>query len=72
LELNGQGWSSSIDKITRSYMIPQLWVVRKSVVRHVAGKWNIGNAYVFDITDSNIQEVENKLNEIIFNSIPLQ
>jgi nucleoside-triphosphatase THEP1 len=72
LELNGQGWSSSIDKITRSYMIPHLWVVRKSLVQKISRKWNIGNVYVFDITDSSIQEVENKLNEIIFNSIPLQ
>jgi nucleoside-triphosphatase THEP1 len=65
LELSDQGWSSAIENLTRSITIPQLWVIRKSLVKKITRKWNIGNAYVFDITDSSIREVENKLNEII-------
>jgi nucleoside-triphosphatase THEP1 len=67
LELNGQGWSGAMDKITTSSKIPQLWVVRKSLVQRITRRWNIGNAYIFDITESSIQEVENKLYEIIQN-----
>ncbi|MCX6320442.1 MAG: hypothetical protein NTX93_01360 [Bacteroidia bacterium] len=66
LELNGQGWSGAIENITRSIIVPQLWVVRKSIVKKITRKWNIGNAYIFDITESSIQEVKNKLNEIMF------
>jgi nucleoside-triphosphatase THEP1 len=72
LELNGQGWSNSINNITSQYTIPHLWVVRKSLVQKISKKWNIGNAYVFDITDSNIEEVEKKLIELISYPIPLQ
>ena len=72
LELNDQGWSRAIESLTRSTTIPQLWVVRRSLVQKIARRWNIGNAYIFDITESSIQEVESKLREIMSNPIPLQ
>jgi len=65
LEINGQGWSSSIEKITASSDIPQLWVVRKSLVKKIARKWNTGNVYIFDVNESSLQEVEEKIIEII-------
>jgi nucleoside-triphosphatase THEP1 len=72
LELNGKGWSDAIENITRNNSMPQLWIVRKSLVQKCTRRWNIGNAYIFDITESSIQETENKLTEIISNSIPSQ
>src|SRR5664280_357254 len=66
LELNGQCWSNAIENITRSNTVPQLWIVRKSLLQKISRRWNIGNAYIFDITESTIQEVENKLTEILF------
>lgn len=67
LELNGQGWSKAIDKITTSFRIPQLWIVRKTLLQKISSRWYIGNVYIFDIAESSIQEVENKLKEIIKN-----
>jgi len=72
LELNGQGWSNAIENITRNNTVPQLWIVRKSLVQKCSGRWNIGNAYIFDITESSIQQAEKKLTEIISNLIPSQ
>jgi nucleoside-triphosphatase THEP1 len=72
LELNGQGWSNAIENITRNSTVPQLWIVRKSLVQKCSRRWNIGNAYIFDITESSTQEVENKFTEIISNSTPSQ
>jgi hypothetical protein len=46
--------------------------VRKSLLQKISRRWNIGNACIFDITESSILEVENKLYEIILNSIPSQ
>jgi nucleoside-triphosphatase THEP1 len=69
LELNDHGWSRAIENLTRSITIPQLWVVRKSLVQKITRRWNIGNAYIFDITESSIEEVENMLNEIILSPI---
>ena len=72
LELNGQGWSNAIENITGNITVPQLWIVRKSLVQKCSRRWNIGNAFIFDITENSIQEVENKITEIISNSILLQ
>lgn len=66
LELNGKGWSNAIENITRNNTVPQLWIVRISLVQKCSRRWNIGNAYIFDITESSIQEAENKLSEILF------
>ena len=65
LELNGQGWSNAIEKISRCNTAPQPWIVRKSLVQKISRKWNIGNAYIFDIAESSIKEVEDKLNEVL-------
>jgi nucleoside-triphosphatase THEP1 len=65
LELNGQGWSSAIEEITRNFNIPQLWVVRKSILNKIIKRWNIGDVYVFNISEDNIPEVENKIAELI-------
>jgi nucleoside-triphosphatase THEP1 len=65
LEIKGQGWSNSIDNLIASASTPHLWVVRKSVVGKIIRKWNIGNAYVFDITESSFKEVEDKVKEIL-------
>jgi len=69
LELKGQGWCSGIEDLTGNFTIPQLWVVRKSLVQKISRKWNIGNAYVFDIADTNLTEVVEKLSEIIRSNI---
>ncbi len=65
LEINGQGWSSAIEKITTGTEITQLWVVRKSLVKKFTRKWNTGNVYIFDVNESSLQEVEEKIIEII-------
>jgi len=65
LELKGQGWCSAIEDLTGNFTIPQLWVVRKSLVQKISRKWNIGDAYVFDIADSSVTEVVDKLLEIL-------
>jgi len=65
LEIKGLGWSEAIEKSTRIFLIPQLWVVRKSLVHKIIRKWNTGNVYIFDITEDGIKEVEKQLIEII-------
>ncbi len=65
LELSDKGWSSAIEKLVSASDIPQLWVVRKSILKKVVRKWNIGNAYIFDIEDNNAEETVSKINEIV-------
>lgn len=72
LELNGLGWNNAIEKISKNNTIPHLWVVRKSLVQKISRKWNTGDVWVFDISDSSIAEMEEKLIEIIRNTSPAQ
>ena len=65
LELNDRGWNDAIEKLTESTTTPQLWVVRKSILRKINRKWNIGNIYIFDIDKSTVEEVLDKLYELI-------
>jgi nucleoside-triphosphatase THEP1 len=66
LELKDRGWSIAMDNITNNSYLPQLWVVRRSLVQAISRRWNIGNAWVFDIAEGSIPEVEEKLCDIIF------
>jgi nucleoside-triphosphatase THEP1 len=65
LEIKGLGWSYAIDKSTQSLITPQLWVVRKSLVKKIVRKWNIGNVYIFNINEDSINDTETYLTEII-------
>jgi nucleoside-triphosphatase len=49
LELNRQGWWQPVTKLVESSRIPQLWVVRKNLLKAVISNWKIGDAYIFDI-----------------------
>ena len=65
VELNGQGWSDAIEALCQASSVPQLWVVRKSLLDVIIRKWNTGNIYLFDISEDTLKDVENKILEII-------
>ncbi|MEI7499987.1 MAG: nucleoside-triphosphatase [Bacteroidota bacterium] len=65
LEINNQGWASSIETLCKVSIIPQLWVVRKSLVKTAVRKWNTGNIWIFDIKQDSIDLVIKKIQEII-------
>jgi nucleoside-triphosphatase THEP1 len=65
LELRNDGWNSSLEIICRKISIPHLWVVRRSIIKEVSRKWNVGNVYIYDIETDEMADVVNKLMEII-------
>jgi nucleoside-triphosphatase THEP1 len=65
MEMNNQGWGETIRQLCRSGGLPQLWIVRKSLVEKAARKWNVGNVYVFDISKDPLAEVIGKTMEIL-------
>lgn len=65
LELKGLGWTNSIEVLTGNFSIPQLWVVRKKLVEKMSTRWNIGDAYIYDISKSSVRDVEIKIRELI-------
>lgn len=57
LEMSDQGWAPAVDFLCREIRIPQLWVVRKSLVKKASRKWNVGDVYVFDIKEVTMDDV---------------
>jgi nucleoside-triphosphatase THEP1 len=68
LELGDQGWCEAIEKICRTSSIPQIWIVRKSLIQKVIKKWNVGNIFICRISEDNIVDVQELLIRIINSS----
>ena len=49
VELKAGGWAAEVEHLVASTTIPQLWVVRRSVLKRVIRQWNIGEILLIDI-----------------------
>jgi nucleoside-triphosphatase THEP1 len=49
MELEGGGWSDTLDMLARQATPIQCWSVRKPLVRKVMERWNISSGHVIDI-----------------------
>ena len=65
IEINNKGWSEAVEKICSTAKIPQIWVVRDSLVNKVVKKWNAGDVYIFNISEDNLKDTENKIIDLI-------
>ncbi len=65
LELSNKGWSRSIEVLCNSMQILQIWVVRRSVIKHVIRKWKTGDIYVADISIDSPAEVVRLVKDIL-------
>jgi len=65
LEINNMGWASAIETLCRKSIIPQIWVVRKSLVYTAARKWPVGNVLIFDIKNDSAELVISKITDIL-------
>jgi nucleoside-triphosphatase THEP1 len=65
LELSNQGWSNAIENICKYTLIPQIWIIRKNLVPQVIKKWNVGNIFIFKISEDNIIDLQKLLIGII-------
>ena len=65
IELNGKGWNDAMEKILQNNSVPHIWIVRKNILKKAVRKWNIGNAYIFDISADKEQETVSKILELI-------
>jgi nucleoside-triphosphatase THEP1 len=64
LELSNQGWAKAIGSLCQTSQIPQLWVVRKSLVEKVARNWNVGDVFIFDIKTDSREAVITRLEDL--------
>ncbi len=49
LEINGGGWSDSIQKILLNYDNPMIWVVRRKLTEQIIHKFDLKNVSIMDI-----------------------
>jgi nucleoside-triphosphatase THEP1 len=61
LELSGKGWSNAIESICNTCSTPHLWTVRRSLTNEISGKWNTGNIYIHDISETSPSEVAERI-----------
>ena len=57
VELKGKAWAENIEKLVNIYRVPQLWLVRKPLLKRVIRQWNIGEVMVIDIGTENVDDV---------------
>lgn len=65
LELSSRGWSNAIEIICQTTSLPQLWVVRRNIVKKVLRRWNTGDVYIYNIETENAADITNKIIELI-------
>lgn len=56
LELQGKGWAGSVADLLQNTSVKQIWVVRKSAVQQVIGKFGVEQAVVFDIETTSLED----------------
>ena len=65
VELKGKGWAEDIEKLVNIYRVPQLWVVRKPILKKVVRQWNIGEVMVIDISIESVDDVIDEIQSLI-------
>jgi nucleoside-triphosphatase THEP1 len=65
LELSNKGWSSAIEIICQTTSLPQLWVVRRNIVKKVLKRWITGDVYIYNLDSANATDITNKVIELI-------
>ncbi|NMC40139.1 MAG: hypothetical protein GYA43_03040 [Bacteroidales bacterium] len=56
LELNGKGWNNALEQLCRNNVSPQVWVVRKSLVKKASRRWHVGEVVIIDISQDSESE----------------
>jgi nucleoside-triphosphatase THEP1 len=57
LELNDSGWSMLIEQACRQSALPMIWIVRRSLVRRAARKWNVGDVLIFTLYEDKEEDI---------------
>lgn len=56
LELQGKGWAGSVADLLQNTSVKQIWVVRRSAVQQVIGKFGVTQAVVLDIETTSLED----------------
>lgn len=49
VEMKGKGWAGEIERLLSQLAIPQLWVVRRTLLKKAMRQWNVGDVMVVDV-----------------------
>jgi len=61
MELSGRGWYRALQLLDRNYSIPQVWVVRKKILKEVLDRWNIPRENVVHIDKDDAEALVHKI-----------
>lgn len=66
MELAGNGWSGAIRMLEENFKIPQVWVVRKRIIKEVKDRWNIPDDNIYSLESTTFQQLLENLDQFIF------
>ncbi len=61
MEMRNEGWAQAIEELSKTSALPQIWVVRKSLAKKAARKWNTGDVYIFDMKTVSTEEAAGRI-----------
>lgn len=61
MELEGKGWRQALTSLEKNFIIPQVWVVRKRILREVKNNWQIPARNVYSIEERTPEDLYNNL-----------
>lgn len=65
MELKRQGWWKAVTRLVEASKVPQLWVVRRNIVRAVAANWGVGDVYILDIQKDTVSDAVDQVTKLI-------
>ena len=68
VEMKGRGWADDIERLVSTSHIPQLWVVRQSLLKKAMRQWNIGEVLVIDISKETVENIIEEIFVLILRS----
>ena len=67
LEMKNEGWAKAVTRLCRQSMIPQVWIVRRSLLSSVSRHWNVADIEVYDIATDSTESMIRSLEAFIGN-----
>lgn len=65
LEMKGKGWALDIERLLSQHPVPQLWVVRRSLLKKAMRQWHAGDYMVIEIENESLEKTAKEIRSFI-------
>lgn len=65
VEMKGKGWAEDIERLLSQVYVPQLWVVRNSLLKKAMRQWHTGDIMMLEIDHEMLDETVKEIKEFL-------